>query len=328
MERGIDFGVMSKLSDDWHALADRFELGRIHADPAYVARGAMGEIWRLHTSAGRWAVKWQFPWAETGPTPADVPIQLAAAAAGITLPLPVVTGDGAAIIRIGDRHARVYEWMDLGDPLPRPAPAAVAAEAGRLLGLLHGLALHSDEPVDPWYTEVPGDDFWADLVDQVIAAGMPWAARLAAARPLIAELTEYVTPPACRTPVVCHRDFNPDNVFPVPGTARLAVLDWENAGPLDPVRELGYAVFAFCAASGGLDRTSADAMRAGYAAGLGYLPADGADFFATAVAAHLNVLQVMAERALSEPAHRESAEAFVADLLDQYLGELRLVIQL
>ena len=78
---------------DWQAVVARFSLGQPLGAPAYVARGAMGEVWRLETTAGRWAVKWQFPWAPAEPVPADMAIQRAAADAGIPLPLPVTTAD-------------------------------------------------------------------------------------------------------------------------------------------------------------------------------------------------------------------------------------------
>jgi aminoglycoside phosphotransferase (APT) family kinase protein len=313
---------------DWHALADRFDLGRIRGDASYVARGAMGQIWRLRTGAGDWAVKWQFPWAPTDARPADVPLQLAAAAAGIPLPLPVVAPDGAAVVRVRDEHARVYEWMDLGEPVPPPVPEAIAAEAGRLLGLLHGLAIHAAGPVDPWYTEVPGAGCWAGLAGQAAAAGVSWASRLAAAQPLIADLSKWAGPPSGRPAIACHRDFNPDNVLPAAGTGRLVVLDWENAGPLDPARELGYAVFTWCTGNGRFDRSAADALLAAYAQASGAAAAPGPGFFGTAVATHLNVLRVMAERALTEPDHRGSAEEFIASLLDHDLGDLRQVIKL
>ena len=118
---------------DWQALADMFSLGRSRGIPGYVARGAMGEVWRFETSGGSWAVKWQFPWAPAEPHPHDVAVQRAAATAGIPLPRPVTTADDAAIVQLGGRSARVYEWADLGPPLAVPVAPETAAEAGRLL---------------------------------------------------------------------------------------------------------------------------------------------------------------------------------------------------
>lgn len=312
----------------WRALAERFGLGAVTGDPVYVTRGAMGEIWRLDTAAGRFAAKWLFPWAGSDAPPADVATQFAAAAAGIRLPVPVVAPGGDAVAQIDGRLARVYEWADLARPLTPPVPLTVAAEAGRLLGLLHGLALEASGPVDPWYLEAPGRDDWADVMRRARAAGAAWAPRLAAACDLILDLTGLAVPAAGRPPVICHRDFNPDNVFPAISDGKLVVLDWENSGPLSPDRELGYAIFAWCTGGGQFDRAAAGALLAGYAAASGSIPVLGADFFGTAVAAHLNVLRVRAEQALTEPEHREAAEKSIAELLDHDLPDLHSITRL
>jgi Ser/Thr protein kinase RdoA (MazF antagonist) len=288
----------------------------------------MGEIWRLDTSAGVWAVKWQYPWVPTEARPSDLHIQRTAAAAGIPLPLPVTAPDGAAVVEIRGRHARVYHWVDLGAPVAPPAPAATAAEAGRLLGLLHGLAIRADEPVDPWYTEVPTADYWTDLTDRATRAGAAWAASLTSALGLIADLSELAVPLAGRPHIICHRDFNPDNVLPAASDGRLVVLDWENAGPLDAVRELGYALFTWCSGGGRFDKAAAAALLAEYATAAGAEPELGCDLFATAVAAHVNVVGVMAEQSLREPEHRDFAETLMASILDHDLDDLRRITKL
>jgi Ser/Thr protein kinase RdoA (MazF antagonist) len=307
----------------WQAVAAMFSLGPVLGIPGYVARGAMGEVWRLETSSGRWAVKWLFPWVPADPRPADVALQLAAAAAGIPLPRPVLAADGTAIAVAGGRPARVYEWVDVGPPPPAPVPPAIAADVGWLLGTLHGLGLAAGGPADSWYTRVQPDDYWDGLIRRAAAAAAPWAGRLAAARGLITALSAQVTPPSPAAPLLlCHRDFNPDNLLPAGPDGRLTVLDWENAGPLSPGRELGYAVFTWCAGGGRFDTAAADALVSGYAAA-GAVPALGADTFATAIATHLNVLHVMTEKWLTEPGDRDYAAAMIADVLDEYLADLR-----
>lgn len=315
----------------WQDLAGRFGLGQITGDPAYIARGVMGEIWRLDTTGGRWAVKWLFPRAGADPRPPDIPVQLAAAEAGIPLPLPVVAKDGTAVAEIAGRPARVYEWVDLSGRVEVPASSATAAEAGRLLGLLHGLALSAadaQDTVHPWFTHVPDPEYWADLLDRARASNAAWAPGLADAQALIADLSEYVIPPAGRAPIICHRDFNPDNVFPAARDGRLVVLDWENCGLLHPDQEVGYAVFTWCSGHGRFDQPAADALLAEYAAASGTAPVIGPGFFATAAATHVNVLGAMAEQALTDPEHRRFAEDFIADLLDHDLPDLRDVTKL
>ena len=309
------------MPDRWPELAQRFGLGQITAEPAFVARGAMGQVWRLETAGGRWAVKWLFEWAPADPLPADVAVQLGAAEAGIPLPLPVVAPDGTAVALVGGELARVYHWADLAEPLTPPVAPAVAAEAGRLLGLLHRMALASAEPDDPWYSEIPAAGSWAELSGRATSAGAAWAPALLAARGLITELSARVEPPGTGPRIICHRDFNPDNVLPAAGSP-LMVLDWENCGPLEPLRELGYAVFCWSCGAGSFSQAAARALVAGYAAATGGEPDLGAGFFSTAIAAHLNVLHVMAGQALADPARRSIAEEFIASLLGHDLADL------
>jgi aminoglycoside phosphotransferase (APT) family kinase protein len=203
-------------------------------------------------------------------------------------------------------------------------PPAVAAEAGRLLGTLHRLGLPAGRPADSWYTTVQPGSSWDQLITRAVAAGAPWARQLAAAHGLITALSAQVTPPSPAEPLLlCHRDFNPDNLLPAAPDGRLTVLDWENAGPLSPGRELGYAVFTWCAGGGRFDTAAADALVAGYAATAGAAPVLGADTFATAIATHLNVLHVMSEKWLAEPGDRDYPAAMIADVLGEYLADLR-----
>jgi Ser/Thr protein kinase RdoA (MazF antagonist) len=307
----------------WPELASRFGLGEVLGSPAYVTRGAMGEIWRLETSAGSWAVKWQFPWTPVQPRPADVGVQLAAAAAGIPLPRPVLTPDGEAVARAGDGHARVYQWADLAQPVDLPADDQTAAEAGRLLGVLHSLALSSDEPDDPWYQTVPPAQDWAGLAGRACEAGLAWAGALAGAQELIAGLSaRALTPQRSRERIVCHRDFNPDNVLPARSGAGLVVLDWENAGPLDPAWELGYALFAWSAGEGQVSAAAMTALLDGYAATSGGRPALGPGMFVTAIATHLNFLQAMAEQAITERGDSDFPSAQIAGLLGHDVADL------
>lgn len=308
-------------SGRWHDLAERFCLGSLRGAPAYVARGSMGEIWRLETAGGCWAVKWQFPWAPADPRPRDVPVQLAAAQAGIPLPLPVLTPDGAAVISAGGAHARVYQWAELSDPLVPPVGPPAAAEAGRLLGILHSLAIPAPEPEDPWYAEPPAAERWASLAGRAAAAGTWWAPLLAAASGLIGDLTAIAVP-AGQPPLTCHRDFHPGNVLPDRSDGHLIVLDWENAGRLDPRRELGYALFVWSCGAGRTDEATANALLAGYTATAGRAVDPGAGLFATAAAVHLNFLAAMAEQALDDPEHRSFAEEAIASLLDADLADL------
>ena len=313
---------------DWMMLAERFDLGAVRRTPAYVARGAMGEIWHLETTRGRWAVKWQFPWAPADSRPYDLQVQIASASAGIPLPRPVTTPGAEAVIPVGDRHARVYQWAELGLPLQPPVAEPSAAEVGRLLGILHGLAMKADGPVDPWYTAAPGPEVWAALADRAGAVRATWAVKLAGASALIAELTALVVPVPQRPTIICHRDFSPANVIPAASGDHLVVLDWENAGPLHAERELGYVLLTWTAAGRQFVTAAADALLSEYAAASGRDAQLEAGAFATAVAGQLNFLRVMADQAIGDPAHRRYAEEQIASLLDHDLDDLRHSIEL
>ena len=76
-------------------------------------------------------------------------------------------------------------------------------------------------------------------------SGAAWAAKLAAASPLIAELTALIVAAPDHPLIVCHRDFSPANVLPRAPGGQLVVLDWENAGSLQAGRELGYVLLAW-----------------------------------------------------------------------------------
>jgi aminoglycoside phosphotransferase (APT) family kinase protein len=309
--------------EPWAEVAGRFRLGPALGAAVFVARGAMGEVWRLQTCRGAWAVKWQFPWGPAEPCPADVQVQLAAAAAGIPLPAPVLTPAGEAVAPIGSHHVRVYEWADLARPVAPPADDRTAAEAGGLLGVLHSLALPSTEPDDPWYARVPPPADWAALADRAAAADLAWAGQLAGAQERIARLSARADVP--RRPgrrIVCHRDFNPDNVVPASSRDHLVVLDWENAGPLDPACELGYALFAWSAGQGHVSTSAVTALLDSYSAALGTDAAVGPGMFATAVAVTLNFLHVMAERAIADPAQRDYCASQLTGLLHHDLDDL------
>jgi Ser/Thr protein kinase RdoA (MazF antagonist) len=316
-------------ADGWAELAERFGLGTVLGTPGHVARGAMGEVWRLDTSHGRWAVKWQFPWAPVDPSPADVGVQLAAAAAGIPLPLPVLTPAGEAVVQAGGQHARVYEWADLGRASAPPVGDAAAAEAGRLLGTLHRLALPPTEPDDPWYTALPAARDWAALADRAAAGGVAWAGDLATALERIGRLSARAAgPPPADQRIVCHRDFSPANVLPAADGSHLVVLDWENAGPLDPRCELGYALLAWSTGHGQVSTSAMAALLDGYTAGSGTDPAPETGMFLTAIAATLNFLYVMAEQAVTDPGHAGFAVQQVSSLLGQDLDDLATFLDL
>ena len=83
-----------------------FDLGRPSGTMTLAARGELGRIWRLETTAGRWAVKELVRGGDEAAARADVDFQEAARSAGIRMPRPVVARDGRVLhaVAAGDRH--------------------------------------------------------------------------------------------------------------------------------------------------------------------------------------------------------------------------------
>ena len=298
------------------SVATTFALGEPAGPATFVARGSMGELWRLRTVDGRtWAVKTLFGWGDPEPTGRDVALQHAAAGAGIALPAPCRAVDGRIVVN----GVRVYEWVDLA-PLPWPPDAATVEEAGRILGALHALALAPDEgeEVDEWYRTAPEPSLLADLAERGRRAGRPWAAPVLDRLGLLTELHAIVRAAAASPPtdvIVCHRDFTPDNVFRPADGGALVVVDWENAGALSAEAELAATVATWCG--------SADPrpLLDGYAAGGGTASIAGPASFATNTATRLNYLRVMAEQSLADDEHRAFADAALVRLVDDELDD-------
>jgi aminoglycoside phosphotransferase (APT) family kinase protein len=279
----------------------------------------MGEVWKVDTGRGVWAVKALFPWGVYDPMPPDVEVQLAAAAAGIALPRPVVHRD-VAVVTVSSRQYRAYEWVELDPPVQPPATAERAHEAGHILGAIHELGLPADSDVDRWYTATPEASAFGELADAADAAGMGWSGAMRAASPVVRSLLAFVTAEHA-PPVVCHRDFDVSNVLPARGSTSLITLDWENVGPLAPDQELASALLAWCTASGTVDQTAVAAFLAGYASGGGDAVVRGSSF-SMAVCTCLNFLHVMAEQSLEQDEHQAFADAQVEQLLASSLADL------
>ncbi len=236
-------------------LAGRFGLGggaRLSDGP--VARGKQGEVWRLESAAGSWAVKVPFDESSEDVVRAATLFQEAAHAAGVPTPQVRRTTDGSVLADLDGRQVRVYEWVDLLAPDARLDPALV----GSLVAALHQLPVPHHGAVDPWYVEPVGAERWDELVGQLRAAGAPFAGRLAVVRDELVALESWLEPP--QTLRVCHRDLWADNVLPT-AAGGVCVIDWENSGPADPSQELGCLLFEFARGDTGRARALADAYR-------------------------------------------------------------------
>ena len=236
-------------------LASRFDLGgaaRLSDGP--VARGKQGVVWRLETAEGSWAVKVPFHQAAEDEVRLSTVFQEAARAAGVPTPKVRRTTDGSVFATVDGSQARVYEWVDLLACDPGLDPALV----GAVVAAMHQVQVADAASVHPWYHEPVGADRWDQLVEQLVAAGAPFAGRLADLRDELVALESWIEPP--QRLQTCHRDLWADNVLPT-AEGGVCVIDWENSGPAAPSQELGCVLFEFARGDSGRARALVDAYR-------------------------------------------------------------------
>lgn len=300
--------VAQRTPDDW--LQRTFDLpGPVRL--SHVARGAMGEIYRADTPAGCFAVK-QLLW--------DVPdvagVEAAAAfaqrcrAAGVPSPPPVRTVDGDLIGSDPDCVGwSCTQWVS--GRVPEPTDPAAARWLAEQAGVIHRLAVPVEPgaTLDPWYRESRLD--WSALTERALAAGAPWAADLAARASEFNALGRWASEVPVGELIMCHNDLGVANTMI--GPQGWSLLDWDNAGPQEPRRELGGLLMQFWTEPAQLHRLAGAYRDSGGPP----LPAQPSTF-ATGVCTWLNFLFVQAE-VLLDPDARESDRDFaigpVLDLL-------------
>lgn len=290
-------------------LARTYGLARA-TDLTLVARGAMGEVYRLATATAPVAAKRLF-W--TDPAEQDVELEVGfvdrCRAAGVAAPRSVRSTAGPLVAEAADGSRwRVSEWVE--GRVPEASDLAAACWVAEQAASIHRMA----EPVgaaclDPWYWRSEVD--WARLGARAGAAGMPWAEELAERAPDLTSLGRSATDVPVGQLVRSHCDLSVANTLAA-GDRRWLV-DWDNVGPAEPWRELGAMLIGYWQAPAALSAVIDAYARSGGAE----LPCD-ATLFATGVCVWLNFLAeqtgVLLDPA-SEPGARAFARPVVTDLL-------------
>jgi len=289
-------------------VADAFGLGRATSLSDPVARGELGEIRRLETDHGTFAVKqelesWSGEEAETSTAYHRVCWE-----AGIPTPEPLRATGGGFAARVDGKLVRVYAWAELADPDPTLDPAAVGTLVARLHQVRHPWPTSE---IDPWFEAPIGPAEWKRVLEASRAAGASYADRLAELLPALLEIEEILTP--MRPVQTCHLDLWADNLRRSDG--RPFVIDFDNAGPGDPSREIAMVIVEFGRGDAVRQRTLYDAY---FAAGGPGRVRDRADLaLAVAELHHIGHRHLTMWLGARDPEARARSLAGI----DEFLGE-------
>lgn len=300
-----------------------FGLGEGRVECRVGGRGAVGEIWRLTVGDREFAVKRPFGAVDLEDVQAEAELLDHLAAHGIEVPTHVASTDGRLVLDVpealGGGRARVSHWID-GTPVA-DRTSEVAQEVGTLLAQLHRAAPTADQGPAGWYTTmVPGDD-WADLVAR--SAGETWHEALLAREGDHAAYRELVerAGPGQGPFIVGHRDFHPDNaLLALDGSLR--ALDWEDAGPVSPTRELAKVLVQWHVLGDVVDDGAVARAAAAYRETGGPGALTGIEDFAMVLCSATNFLAKQIRLAIDPTApnpRREQARGEIAESLAGYL---------
>ena len=209
-----------------------FGLGVATATPVVAAAGWGGRnrVWRVETDRGVFAVKDAV--AELLPEQPDAAlrIELAAHAAGVPCPRPVLSINGAVFEEVGGRWYRCHEWVVGSAKQNEDTTPDDARGMGRVVAQLHLLRIDAG----PHPAPVPFErSHWLDLAAR--SPTSPWSPlvrdhldAIVAADALGASFRDDAT-------VGSHCDLNAHNVL---FTDRGPVfIDWDAAGPASSAYE-------------------------------------------------------------------------------------------
>jgi Ser/Thr protein kinase RdoA (MazF antagonist) len=287
-------------------VADRFDLGPDARLEVEAARGEQGQVRRLATAHGVFALKEAFGELDVEEAELTAAFQARCHDAGVPCPRPLADRHGRYVARVDGQPLRLQTWADVDDADPMLDPASVGTAVARL----HGVVVPATGTPHEWHTEPVGRAEWRALVKAARGAGAPYSDRLAALVPDLLAMEELLTPMAGQQ--WCHLDLWADNVRGTPDGG-VCVIDFDNAGPAEPTRELGMVLFEF--ARTGRDRLHALVTAYEQAGGPGRV-ARAEDFGVTvAQLHHIGRYQVLGWLHARDPEARARAHAGVEEFV-------------
>lgn len=287
-------------------VADRFDLGPDARLEVEAARGEQGQVRRLVTARGVFALKETFGELDVDESELTAAFQARCHDAGVPCPRPLADGDGRYVAHVDGQPVRLQTWADVHDADPSLDPASVGTAVARL----HGVVVPATESPHEWHTEPVGAAEWRALVKAARGAGAPYADRLAALVPDLLAMEELLTPMVGRQ--WCHLDLWADNLRGTPDGG-VCVIDFDNAGPAEPTRELAMVLFEF--ARTGRDRLHA--LVAAYEEAGGSGRVSRAEDFGVTIAQlhHIGRHQVLGWLHARDPEARARAHAGVEEFV-------------
>jgi Ser/Thr protein kinase RdoA (MazF antagonist) len=248
-------------------VAAAFGLGEPIDEMIEAARGWGGHniVYRLDTTAGRWAIK-ALRRELDGLLPERFEIELAAFAGGVGMARPVAAVGGGPVAVVAGQQVRCHEWIDGEAKVNEQTTATESRLMGELVGHLHGLSLSWSNHFDD---VIPDEDelSWAALAtkaDRRHSALAPLITEHLVALEALGKQGWLLRQAHRELPRIgSHRDLNAHNVlFSDTG---LRLIDWEAAGPIfAPWERACYATLWSARDSGRYDLEAVTAFLRGY----------------------------------------------------------------
>ena len=323
---------------DIGSLIDRCALPYAGGTLTAVARGSMGKVWRLDLvgptvldtgiPGHRLMIK-EFFWGADQDAERNAQLEAEfcrrAARAGVILTQGVPARDGTYVQTVptatGEVIIRVNTWA--GGRHVRSIDAGRAEYLGNTLGTLHALRHPTMSQPDPYFTTPPAADAWSALLDRVAATTerIPDLAAILARRlPNLLALVRQVDTGPQPDLIFSHRDVKPENVLRDEATGVATLIDWDEAGPISPSRELASQLCVWHVHDGTVDREAIRRTMESYRTAGGYGTVDSMATFSLRLANDLNYIhdEVLAALDLDLPEDmrsyaRSEAERFIID---------------